>query len=58
MQPMSKLRIPSATYRLQFSREFRFADAHELVPYLHQLGISDLYSSPRFRPRRRRDSRA
>jgi (1->4)-alpha-D-glucan 1-alpha-D-glucosylmutase len=49
---MAKLRIPVATYRIQFSRDFRFTDARDLVPYLHQLGITDLYSSPRFRPRR------
>lgn len=45
-------RTPVATYRIQFSREFRFTDAYELVPYLHQLGITDLYSSPRFQPLR------
>jgi len=49
---MSSPRIPVSTYRLQFSREFQFKDAEDLVPYLHELGISDVYSSPRFRPRR------
>lgn len=49
---MSNPRIPVSTYRIQFSRDFRFKDAEDLVPYLHQLGITDLYSSPRFRPRR------
>lgn len=43
---MSDLRIPIATYRLQFNRQFRFEDARGLVPYLHRLGISDLYASP------------
>jgi (1->4)-alpha-D-glucan 1-alpha-D-glucosylmutase len=43
---MAALRIPSATYRLQFNRNFRFADARLLVPYLHDLGITDLYASP------------
>ncbi|MFC1931547.1 malto-oligosyltrehalose synthase [Chloroflexota bacterium] len=43
---MYNLRIPAATYRLQFSWQFRFTDACELVSYLHQLGISDLYASP------------
>jgi (1->4)-alpha-D-glucan 1-alpha-D-glucosylmutase len=38
-------RIPRATYRLQFSRRFTFADAASLVPYLDALGISDLYAS-------------
>jgi (1->4)-alpha-D-glucan 1-alpha-D-glucosylmutase len=37
---------PVSTYRLQFSRRFRFAQARELLPYLHDLGITDCYSSP------------
>jgi (1->4)-alpha-D-glucan 1-alpha-D-glucosylmutase len=37
---------PRATYRVQFSRAFTFADAVGIVPYLAQLGISHLYSSP------------
>ena len=41
------MQIPSATYRIQFSIKFRFVDAQNLIPYLHQLGISHLYSSPR-----------
>lgn len=43
---MTALRIPVATYRVQFNRSFRFEDARRLVPYLHELGISDLYASP------------
>ncbi len=43
---MSELRIPLATYRLQFNRQFRFEDAELLVPYLSRLGVSDLYASP------------
>jgi (1->4)-alpha-D-glucan 1-alpha-D-glucosylmutase len=46
------MRIPSSTYRVQFSLNFRFADAEALVPYLHDLGISDLYASPRFKARK------
>lgn len=49
---MITFRVPSATYRIQFSLGFRFADARELVPYLHDLGITDLYASPRFKARR------
>jgi (1->4)-alpha-D-glucan 1-alpha-D-glucosylmutase len=49
---MSPLRVPVSTYRVQFTRDFRFVDCREMVPYLHELGIGDLYSSPRFRPRR------
>jgi (1->4)-alpha-D-glucan 1-alpha-D-glucosylmutase len=39
-------RIPSATYRIQFNSGFTFRDATGLVPYLAELGISDLYASP------------
>jgi (1->4)-alpha-D-glucan 1-alpha-D-glucosylmutase len=39
-------RWPEATYRLQFHASFTFRDALALVPYLHQLGISDCYASP------------
>lgn len=44
-------RIPVATCRLQFNREFTFKAARELLPYLHELGISDLYASPYFAAR-------
>ena len=43
---MSEARRPVSTYRLQFSRRFRFPDAQPLVPYFHDLGITDCYSSP------------
>lgn len=46
------MRIPAATYRIQFRPEFTFDDAAAIVPYLKRLGISDLYSSPIFRSRR------
>jgi len=45
-------RIPGATYRLQFHKDFRFVDGRDLVPYLSDLGITDLYSSPRYKARR------
>jgi len=45
------VRIPVSTYRLQFNRDFRFADAIRLVDYLHDLGITDLYASPIFKAR-------
>lgn len=41
--------IPLAVYRLQFNRSFTFTDAARLVPYLHELGISDCYASPYFK---------
>src|SRR5438552_2364402 len=49
--PESIVRIPVSTYRLQFNRDFRFADAVRLVDYLHDLGITDLYASPIFKAR-------
>lgn len=39
-------RIPTATYRLQFSAAFKFQEARRLIPYLHELGITDCYASP------------
>ena len=41
------MRIPTATYRVQFNRAFKFTDAKVIVPYLHDLlGVSDCYASP------------
>ncbi len=48
---MKHPRIPSATYRLQFNREFTFAQARAILPYLQALGISDCYASPYFQAR-------
>ena len=42
-------RPPRATYRMQFHAGFTFRDATKLVPYLADLGISDLYASPIFK---------
>src|SRR5215471_12215412 len=39
---------PLSTYRLQFHRGFRFADATVLAPYFERLGVSHLYASPYF----------
>jgi len=33
---------------LQFNRWFTFAQARDIVPYLHALGVSDVYASPYF----------
>jgi (1->4)-alpha-D-glucan 1-alpha-D-glucosylmutase len=41
-------RVPGATYRLQFNRFFLFSDARRIIPYLHDLGITDVYASPFF----------
>jgi (1->4)-alpha-D-glucan 1-alpha-D-glucosylmutase len=45
------MRVPVATYRVQFNRDFGFAKALSLVDYLHSLGISDLYASPLLKAR-------
>lgn len=42
---------PLSSYRLQFSREFRFVDARALVSYLHALGITHCYASPLLKAR-------
>jgi len=44
--PGSCARPIRATYRVQFNERFRLSDAREIVPYLHELGISHLYASP------------
>jgi len=41
--------IPSATYRIQFNKDFTFANAGALADYLRELGISHLYASPYFK---------
>ncbi len=45
------MRLPIATYRLQFNSRFGFREAKEIVPYLAKLGISDVYASPIFKAR-------
>jgi (1->4)-alpha-D-glucan 1-alpha-D-glucosylmutase len=40
------MRIPTATYRLQFSAAFGFESGQRAVAYLATLGVSDVYSSP------------
>jgi len=42
------VKIPTATYRIQFRNGMTFDRAAGLVPYLQQLGISHLYASPIF----------
>ncbi len=46
------MRIPVATYRLQFTPEFDFDAAMTVAPYLADLGVSDVYASPILTPRR------
>jgi len=43
--------VPRATYRLQFTKDFGFAQAAGLASYLAELGISHVYASPYLRAR-------
>jgi (1->4)-alpha-D-glucan 1-alpha-D-glucosylmutase len=47
-----RMKIPTATYRLQFNAEFGFQHAAHLAAYLADLGISHIYASPIFRARK------
>lgn len=38
--------VPRATIRLQFTKDFTFGHATELVPYFAALGVSHVYASP------------
>lgn len=38
--------LPAATYRLQLHRDFDFAAARRVLPYLKRLGVTDVYLSP------------
>jgi (1->4)-alpha-D-glucan 1-alpha-D-glucosylmutase len=49
---MSGIRIPISTYRLQFNQQLRFNDVRALIPYLHDLGITDIYASPLLQAKR------
>jgi (1->4)-alpha-D-glucan 1-alpha-D-glucosylmutase len=43
---MTSKNIPIACYRLQFNRNFTFADAIQILDYLGRLGVTTIYSSP------------
>ena len=45
------MKVPRATYRLQFNAGFTFADATDQVPYLADLGVSHMYASPYMKAR-------
>ncbi len=47
------MRIPLATYRIQFTDKFTFRQATDIVDYLADLGISDLYAAPVFQAKDR-----
>jgi (1->4)-alpha-D-glucan 1-alpha-D-glucosylmutase len=36
----------TSTYRIQLHKEFNFKQLKDLLPYLHELGISTLYAAP------------
>ena len=46
------MRIPVSTYRLQLHKDFGFRAVKEIVSYLWELGISDVYASPIFKARK------
>ncbi|CAN5722087.1 malto-oligosyltrehalose synthase [soil metagenome] len=41
-------RVPLATYRVQLHKDFPLSAAEKIIPYLSDLGISDVYASPIF----------
>jgi (1->4)-alpha-D-glucan 1-alpha-D-glucosylmutase len=43
------MRIPLATYRLQFTPHWGFKEVLNIIAYLNELGISDIYASPIFK---------
>jgi (1->4)-alpha-D-glucan 1-alpha-D-glucosylmutase len=50
-EPSAEPWIPRATYRLQLNRDFTLPQATALVPYLHALGVSHVYTSPLLKAR-------
>ncbi|MDY6856301.1 MAG: malto-oligosyltrehalose synthase [Thermodesulfobacteriota bacterium] len=46
------MKIPIATYRIQFNPSFGFVEAKAITEYLSELGISNIYASPIFKARK------
>lgn len=46
------MKVPIATYRLQFNLEFGFKHARGILSYLYELGITDIYASPVFKAKK------
>jgi len=44
-------KVPRATYRLQFTKDFGFKKAASIAPYLAKLGVSHVYASPYLKAR-------
>ncbi|WAC13606.1 malto-oligosyltrehalose synthase [Dyadobacter pollutisoli] len=42
------MQYPVSTYRLQFHKDFSFADFESLIPYFRKLGVGTIYASPIF----------
>ena len=40
------MKIPLSSYRIQFNPSFGFEETGKIIPYLKNLGISDIYASP------------
>lgn len=40
---------PVSTYRIQFHKDFTFADFEQALPYLQKLGVRTIYASPIFK---------
>lgn len=49
---MSNKYVPCSTYRLQLNSDFKLKQVSEIINYLEELGISDIYSSPISRARK------
>ena len=43
------MNYPKSTYRFQVNSTFKLSEVKRLIPYLHNLGISTIYSAPFFR---------
>jgi (1->4)-alpha-D-glucan 1-alpha-D-glucosylmutase len=43
---VSTVRVPLATYRVQLNAELPFAEVTKILPYLAELGVSDVYAAP------------
>lgn len=46
------MKIPRSIYRLQLNSNFTFKNAEDVIPYLYELGISDVYASPIFKTKK------
>ena len=46
------MRIPLATYRVQFNSSYGFSVVKSIIPYLAKLGMSDIYASPIFKAKK------